>query len=119
MVELHRSIHAVSSGEPWHRGKAAMLVADCASEALTTEDELLRERSGVQCEAQASLSALRRELPPVLAAALELWLLLQLNSLLRVPYVRMHFRPSDQASWVVASHKGRFRRPGAFTYLVR
>ena len=38
-------------------------------------------------------------------AALELWLLLQLNSLLRVPYVRMHFRPSDQASWVVASHK--------------
>ena len=46
-------------------------------------------------------------------AALELWLLLQLNSLLRVPYVRMHFRPSDQASWVVASHKARFsgRRP--------
>ena len=41
-------------------------------------------------------------------AALELWLLLQLNSLLRVPYVRMHFRPSDQASWVVASHKARF-----------
>ena len=38
-------------------------------------------------------------------AALELWLLLQLNSLLRVPYVRMHFRPSDQASWVVASHR--------------
>ena len=112
MVELHRSIHAVSraSGEPWHRAKAAMLVADCASEALTTEDELRRERSGVQCEAQASLSALRRELPP---AALELWLLLQLNSLLRVPYVRMHFRPSDQASWVVASHKARFsgRRP--------
>ena len=35
-----------------------MLVADCASEALTTEDELRRERSGVQCEAQASLSAL-------------------------------------------------------------
>ena len=66
MVELHRSIHAVSraSGEPWHRAKAAMLVADCASEALTTEDELRRERSGVQCEAQASLSALRRELPP-------------------------------------------------------
>ena len=60
------SIHAVSraSGEPWHRAKAAMLVADCASEALTTEDELRRERSGVQCEAQASLSALRRELPP-------------------------------------------------------
>ena len=53
MVELHRSIHAVSraSGEPWHRAKAAMLVADCASEALTTEDELRRERSGVQCEA--------------------------------------------------------------------
>ena len=75
-----------------------MLVADCASEALTTEDELRRERSGVQCEAQASLSALRRELPPALhlaPAALELWLLLQLNSLLRVPYVRMHFRPSD------------------------
>ena len=44
VVELHRSIHAVSSGEPWHRGKAAMLVADCASEALTTEDELRRER---------------------------------------------------------------------------
>ena len=68
MVELHRSIHAVSraSGEPWHRAKAAMLVADCASEALTTEDELRRERSGVQCEAQASLSALRRELPPAL-----------------------------------------------------
>ena len=43
-----------------------MLVADCASEALTTEDELRRERSGVQCEAQASLSALRRELPPAL-----------------------------------------------------
>ena len=66
VVELHRSIHAVSraSGEPWHRAKAAMLVADCASEALTTEDELRRERSGVQCEAQASLSALRRELPP-------------------------------------------------------
>ena len=40
------------------RGKAAMLVADRASEALTTEDELRRERSGVQCEAQASLSAL-------------------------------------------------------------
>ena len=60
VVELHRSIHAVSraSGEPWHRAKAAMLVADCASEALTTEDELRRERSGVQCEAQASLSAL-------------------------------------------------------------
>ena len=52
MVELHRSIHAVS------RAKAAMLVADCAREALTTEDELRRERSGVQCEAQASLSAL-------------------------------------------------------------
>ena len=64
MVELHRSIHAVSSGEPWHRRLAAMLVADCASEALTTEDELRRGRSGVQCEAQASLSALRRELPP-------------------------------------------------------
>ena len=50
VVELHRSIHAVSraSGEPWHRAKAAMLVADCASEALTTEDELRRERSGVQ-----------------------------------------------------------------------
>ena len=116
MVELHRSIHAVSraSGEPWHRAKAAMLVADCASEALTTEDELRRERSGVQCEAQASLSALRRELPPALHLhLLELWLLLQLNSLLRVPYVRMHFRPSDQASWVVASHKARFsgRRP--------
>ena len=111
MVELHRSIHAVSraSGEPWHRAKAAMLVADCASEALTTEDELRRERSGVQCEAQASLSALRRELPPALhLPLLELWLLLQLNSLLRVPYVRMHFRPSDQASWVVASHKARF-----------
>ena len=46
------------------RGKAAMLVADRASEALTTEDELRRERRGVQCEAQASLSALRRELPP-------------------------------------------------------
>ena len=61
MVVLRRSIHAVSSGEPWHRGKAAMLVADCASEALTTEDELRRERSGVQCEAQASLSALRDE----------------------------------------------------------
>jgi len=45
-------------------------------------------------------------------AALELWLLLQLNSLLRVPYVRMHFRPSDQASWVVASHKARFSGPG-------
>ena len=110
MVELHRSIHAVSraSGEPWHRAKAAMLVADCASEALTTEDELRRERSGVQCEAQASLSALRRELPPAAprtCAALELWLLLQLNSLLRVPYVRMHFRPSDQAYWVVACHK--------------
>ena len=44
-------------------------------------------------------------------AALELWLLLQLNSLLRVPYVRMHFRPSDQASWVVASHKARFSGP--------
>ena len=60
VVELHRSIHAVSraSGEPWHRAKAAMLVADCASEALTTEDERRRERSGVQCEAQASLSAL-------------------------------------------------------------
>jgi hypothetical protein len=28
-------------------------------------------------------------------AALELWLLLQLNSLLRVPYVRVHFRPSE------------------------
>ena len=38
-------------------------------------------------------------------AALELWLLLQLNSLLRVPYVRMQFRLSDQDSWVVASHK--------------
>ena len=73
-----------------------MLVADCASEALTTEDELRRERSGVQCEAQASLSALRRELQPALHLhLLELWLLLQLNSLLRVPYVRMHFRPSD------------------------
>ena len=75
-----------------------MLVADCASDALTTEDELRRERSGVQCEAQASLSALRRELPPalhLLLSALELWLLLQLNSLLRFPYVRMHFRPSD------------------------
>ena len=112
------SIHAVSraSGEPWHRAKAAMLVADCASEALTTEDELRRERSGVQCEAQASLSALRRELPPRAApstcAALELWLLLQLNSLLRVPYVRMHFRLSDQASWVVASHKARFSGAG-------
>ena len=60
VVELHRSIHAVSraSGEPWHRANVAMLVADCASEALTTEDELRRERSGVQCEAQASLSAL-------------------------------------------------------------
>ena len=45
-------------------------------------------------------------------AALELWLLLQLNSLLRVPYVRMHFRLSDQASWVVASHKARFSGPG-------
>ena len=45
-------------------------------------------------------------------AAPELWLLLQLNSLLRVPYVRMHFRPSDQASWVVASHKARFSGPG-------
>ena len=56
MIVLRRSIHA---GEPWHRGKAAMLVADCASEALTTEDGLLRERSGVQYEAQASLSALR------------------------------------------------------------
>ena len=35
MVELHRSIHAVSraSGEPWHRAKAAMLVANAASEA--------------------------------------------------------------------------------------
>jgi hypothetical protein len=45
----------------------------------------------VQCEAQASLSALRRELPPVLlAAALELWLLLQLNTLLRFPYLRAH-----------------------------
>ena len=56
MVELHRSIHAVSraSGEPWHRAKAAMLVADCASEALTTEDELRRERSGVQCEAHTA-----------------------------------------------------------------
>ena len=59
VVELHRSIHAVSraSGEPWHRAKAAMLVADCASEALTTEDELRRERSGVQCEAQATRPA--------------------------------------------------------------
>ena len=58
-----------------------MLVADCASEALTTEDELRRERSGVQCEAQASLSALRRELQPALHLhLLELWLLLQLNS---------------------------------------
>ena len=38
-----------------------MLVADCASEALTTEDELRRERSGVQCEAQASLSVLSDE----------------------------------------------------------
>jgi hypothetical protein len=86
-----------------------MLVADCASEALTTEDELRRERSGVQCEAQASLSALRRELPPALHLhLLELWLLLQLNSLLRVPYVRMHFRPSDQASWVVATHEAAF-----------
>ena len=113
MVELHRSIHAVSraSGEPWHRAKAAMLVADCASEALTTEDELRRERSGVQCEAQASLSALRRELPPVLAAALELWLLLQLNTLLRVPYLRMHFGPSAQAYWVVACHKARLCGP--------
>ena len=45
-----------------------MLVADCASEALTTEDELRRERSGVQCEARASLSALRRELPPALSS---------------------------------------------------
>ena len=121
MVELHRSIHAVSraSGEPWHRAKAAMLVADCASEALTTEDELRRERSGVQCEAQASLSALRRELPPAAAPRVllsELWLLLQLNSLHRVPYVRMHFRLSDQASWVVASHKARFS--GSCTYLV-
>ena len=44
-----------ASGEPWHRAKAAMLVADCTSEALTTKDELRRERSGVQCEAQASL----------------------------------------------------------------
>ena len=44
----------------------------------------------------------------LLAAALELWLLLQLNPLLRVPYVRMHFRPSDQASWVVACHEARF-----------
>ena len=72
-----------------------MLVADCASEALTTEDELRRERSGgVQCEAQASLSALRRELPPVLCTpALELWLLLQLNSLLRVPYCACTFDP--------------------------
>ena len=41
----------------------------------------------MQCEAQASLSALRRELVP--PTALELWLLLQLSSLLRVPYVRM------------------------------
>ena len=93
-----------ANGEPWHRANAAMLVADCASEALTTEDELRRERSGVQCEAQASLSALRRELPPALHLhLLELWLLLQLNSLLRVPYARMHSRPSDSASWVVAS----------------
>ena len=73
-----------ANGEPLHRAKAAMLVADCASEALTTEDELRRERSRVQCEAQASLSALRRELPPALHLhLLELWLLLQLNSLLR------------------------------------
>ena len=45
MVELHRSIHAVSraSGEPWHRAKAAMLVADCASEALTTDATLKEE----------------------------------------------------------------------------
>ena len=41
---------------------------------------------------------------------LELWLLLQLNSLLRVPYARMHFRPSDQAYWVVACHKARLCR---------
>ena len=78
------------------------------SEALTTEDGLLRERSGVQCEAQASLSALRGELPPVLAAALELWLLLQLNTLLRVRSlpVRMHSGPSDQGyNWVVACHR--------------
>ena len=101
MVELHRSIHAVSraSGEPWHRAKAAMLVADCASEALTTEDELRRERSGVQYARHRPASLLSEtrtatcSAPP--PAALELWLLLQLNSLLRVPYVRMHFRPSD------------------------
>ena len=51
------------------------------------------------------LCSLRRELPPRLCTCCSraLWLLLQLNSLLRVPYVRMHFRPSDQASWVVAS----------------
>ena len=40
-----------------------------------------------------------------LPAALELWLLLQLNTLLRVRSlpVRMHFGPSDQGyNWVVA-----------------
>ena len=50
-------------------------------------------------------------------AALELWLLLQLNSLLRVPYVRMHARPSDQASWVGASPQAAFAA-GPSTYLV-
>ena len=55
---------------------------------------LREERGGVQYEAQASLSALRRELPPVLCTpALELWLLLQLNSLLRVPYCACTFDP--------------------------
>ena len=60
------------------------------------------------------LCSLRRELPPRLCTCCSraLWLLLQLNSLLRVPYVRMHFRLSDQASWVVASHKARFSGPG-------
>ena len=62
------------------------------------------------------LCSLRRELPPAFCTwtccSRALWLLLQLNSLLRVPYVRMHFRPSDQASWVVASHKARFSGPG-------
>ena len=105
MVVLRASLHP--RREQWRalaspQGGDA-LVADCASEALTTEDELRRERSGVQCEAQASLSALRRELPPravAFAAA-------QLSAQGSVR-ARALSTLRDQASWVVASHKARF-----------
>ena len=67
VVVLRRSIHP-----RWLASLGIAARRRCSwrtvSEALTTEDGLLRERSGVQCEAQASLSALRRELPPLAAA---------------------------------------------------